>query len=65
VEDHLPRCTCPYPVQRSRHQIQAALQHLKNVLDDAGVQSAERRDDPIEDALRRMSASQTARSPLL
>ena len=53
VEDHLPRCTCPYPVQRSRHQIRAALQHLKTVLADAGFQSAERRGDPIEDSLHR------------
>lgn len=53
VEKHLPRCTCPYPVQRSRHQIRAALQHLKTVLTDAGVRSIERRVDPIEDALRR------------
>jgi hypothetical protein len=40
-------------VQRSRHQIRAALQHLKTVLADAGVRSAERRVDPIEEALRR------------
>jgi len=53
VENHLPRCTCPYPVQRSRHQIRAALQHLQTILEDAGVRSAERHDDPIEDALRR------------
>ena len=53
VEEHLPRCACPYPVQRSRHQIRAALKHLQAVLVDAGVQSHDRRVDPIEDELRR------------
>jgi integrase len=53
VEEHLPCCTCPRPVQRSRNQIRAALQHLQTVLTDAGVQSAERRVDLIEDSLRR------------
>jgi site-specific recombinase XerD len=53
VEEHLPRCDCPYPVQRCRHQIRAALRHLKAVLADAGVQSGDHRVDPIEDELRR------------
>jgi integrase/recombinase XerD len=53
VEEHLPRCACPYPVQRSRHQIRAALKHLQAVLVDAGVQSDDHRVDPIEDELRR------------
>jgi site-specific recombinase XerD len=52
LDGHLPRCTCPYPAQRSRHQIRAALHHLQAVLADAGVQS-EVRVDPIEDELRR------------
>ena len=53
VDEHLPRCTCPYPVQRSRHQIRAALQHLKTVLADAGVQSDQRPVDPTAEALCR------------
>jgi site-specific recombinase XerD len=28
LEDHLPRCSCPPPVQRCRHQVRAALKHL-------------------------------------
>jgi len=49
----LPRCSCPYPVQRSRHLIRAALKHLRAVLVDAGVQSDDHRVDPIEDELCR------------
>jgi len=37
LDDYLPRCTCPPPVQRSRHEIRAALRHLIVVLRDAGV----------------------------
>lgn len=37
VQEHLPRCTCPYPVQRSRHQVRAALKHLQHVVDNAGI----------------------------
>ncbi len=53
VDKHLPHCSCPYPVQRSRHQIRAALRHLQAVLVDAGVQSAAYRVDPVQDELRR------------
>ena len=53
VDEHLPHCSCPYPVQRSRHQIRAALGHLQAVLADAGIQSEDHRVDPIEDELRR------------
>ena len=53
LEEHLPGCACPYPVQRSRHQIRAALQHLRVVLADAGVQSAHHFIDPIDSELRR------------
>ena len=52
VEEHLPRCACPYPVQRSRHQIRAALRHLQAVLADAGVRSDDHRVDPVEVELR-------------
>jgi len=52
VEEHLPRCSCPYPVQRSRHQVRAALQHLQTVLADAGVRFDDHCVDPIEDELR-------------
>ena len=53
LDEHLPRCTCPYPAQRSRHQIRAALRQLQAVLADAGIQSEDHRVDPIEDELRR------------
>lgn len=54
VEEHLPHCNCPDRVQRSSHQIRAALQHLmKPVLAGAGVESVNHRVDPVEDALRR------------
>lgn len=52
VLEHLPRCACPYPVQRSRHQIRAALQHLQVVLSDAGIHS-DRRVDSLDGELRR------------
>jgi integrase len=37
VDRHLPRCTCAAPVQRSRHQVRAALRHLTAVVHAAGV----------------------------
>lgn len=52
VLEHLPRCACPSPVQRSRHQVRAALQHLQVVLSDAGIQ-ADRRVDSLDGELRR------------
>jgi integrase len=52
VKKHLPRCSCPHPVQRSPHQIRTALHHLHAVLIDAGVQCGVRRVDPIDDELR-------------
>lgn len=38
VDEHLPRCTCAAPVQRSRNQIRAALRHLLAVVNASGVQ---------------------------
>mgnify|MGYP000231380824 CR=1 FL=1 len=37
LDDHLPRCTCPSPVQRCRHQVRAGLRILLAMLDDLGV----------------------------
>lgn len=48
VDEHLPCCTCPYPVQRSRHQIRAALRHLHVVLADAGIEPEGHEPDPID-----------------
>ncbi len=52
VDRHLPRCRCPKPVQRSRHQIRAALQHLKTVVAETGIQAEDHGTDPLEDQLR-------------
>jgi len=54
VDEHLPQCTCPYPAQRSRHQVRAALRHLELVLAEAGgVAKDVRRVTPIEEVLHR------------
>ena len=37
VSEHLPQCDCPYPVQRSRHMIRAALSHLIDLLRARGA----------------------------
>ena len=37
LSEHLPACACPYPVRRSRHELQAALGHLLEVLQADGV----------------------------
>jgi site-specific recombinase XerD len=53
VGEHLPRCTCPSPVQRSRHQVRAALRHLRAVVGNSGIETHSLRTDPIEAALHR------------
>lgn len=52
VEHHLPRCSCPYPVQRNRHQIRAALHHMQAILDEAGMRSGTGPIDPVDAELR-------------
>ena len=37
LSEHLPACACPHPVRRSRHDLQAALGHLLQVLGADGV----------------------------
>jgi site-specific recombinase XerD len=37
LSEHLPACTCPDPVRRFRHELQAALGHLLEVLEAGGV----------------------------
>ena len=56
VDEHLPRCTCPSPVQRCQHQVRAALRQLLITLADADVLICSRRPDAIEDQLRRFDA---------
>lgn len=53
VDEHLPHCTCPPPVQRCRHQVRAALRQLLSALVDDGVLTCSRRPDAIEDQLER------------
>lgn len=53
VDEHLPRCTCPSPAQRCRHQVRAALRHLRAVLENSGNKPHGRRADPIEAVLHR------------
>jgi integrase len=50
---HFRQCACPYPVQRCRHQIRAALRQPQVVLADAGIQSDDPHLDPVEVELRR------------
>ena len=52
IDEHLPHCTCPSPVQRCRHQVRAALRHLLDTLVDAGELSSDQ-PDAIEDQLQR------------
>lgn len=56
VDEHLPRCTCQPPVQRSRHQVRAALSQLLSTLVDGGVLISNHRPDAIEDQLKRFDA---------
>jgi len=53
VVEHLPRCTCAAPVQRSRNQVRAALQHLLAVVCASGVQQDDRPGSPVDEQLRR------------
>ena len=53
VDEHLPRCTCAAPVQRSPNQIRAALRHLLAVVCASGVQQDDRHGAPVDELLRR------------
>jgi site-specific recombinase XerD len=44
---HLPHCSCPYPVLRTKHEIHAALRHLLAALRASGVISQRQDADPI------------------
>lgn len=56
IDEHLPRCACPSPVQRCRHQVRAALRQLLITLIEAGVLTSSRGPDAIEDQLGRFDA---------
>ena len=53
IDEHLPRCNCPASAHRCRHQVRAALQHLRVVLGDSRIATDEHRADPIEAAMHR------------
>ncbi len=53
VDEHLPRCTCAAPVQRSRNQVRAALHHLLAVVCASGVQQDSRQSSLIDEQLLR------------
>jgi site-specific recombinase XerD len=53
LDEHLPRCSCPLPVQRCRHQVRAALRHLLASLRDAGFLVEHPIASAVEDELRR------------
>ena len=56
IDEHLPHCTCPSPVQRCRHQVRAALRQLLATLVDAGGLISSDKPDAIEDQLQRFDS---------
>ncbi|MDD3938104.1 tyrosine-type recombinase/integrase, partial [Rhodoferax sp.] len=56
IDEHLPHCTCPSPVQRCRHQVRAALRQLLVTLLDAGGLISSDQPDAIEDQLQRFDS---------
>ena len=56
IDEHLPHCTCPSPVQRCRHQVRAALRQLLVTLADAGGLISSDQPDAIEDQLQRFDS---------
>lgn len=53
IDEHLPRCACPFPAQRCRHQVRTALQHLRAVRGNSRIAMDEHPADPVEEALCR------------
>jgi integrase len=53
LDQHLPRCICPRPVHKSRHQLRAALRHLVVSLKHAGVLIECHAPDAVQDELHR------------
>ncbi len=53
INQHLPRCACAAPVQRSRHQVRAALGHLRAIVRAAGVEQHDHPIGPVDEQLRR------------
>lgn len=53
LTEHLPRCTCPSRVQRSVHQVRAALRQLLASLEGAGVVHQTKVVSAVEEELQR------------
>lgn len=53
VTQHLPRCKCGGRVQRVRHSVRAALEHLKTVVVAAGIRLKTAPVSPADEQLRR------------
>lgn len=53
LDEHLPRCACPPPVHRQRHELRAALKHLLRVLAMHGAHVPREELTPVEEELRR------------
>lgn len=56
LNQHLPRCTCPSPVRRCRHELRAALRHLLVLLRDTDVVVGHHVPDAVEEEIRRFDA---------
>jgi len=53
LDEHLPRCACPSPVQRCRHQVRAALRHMLALIENSGTLTKSHAPNAVEDELRR------------
>lgn len=53
VDQHLPRCRCAGRVQRVRHTVRAALEHLKTVVAAAGIRPKTAPLSPADEQLQR------------
>ena len=56
IDDHLPCCDCPRPVQYSRAQVRAALRQLQPALVAAGITFVETEPNAVERELERYDA---------
>ena len=56
LDEHLPVCDCPRPVNRTRSELRAALRHVLVVLRSQGVIGAPRhRATPVDEELQRFN----------
>ena len=56
LDQHLPQCTCPPPVRRSRSDVRAALRHLRALLCDRDGAAHQQAASAIDEELRRFDA---------